>query len=99
MSPGVANVSPHNGAFRFGPHGLKFKKPIKITLPYDRHELGEAVRVLLLEAQPRGTAPIGLGRRLDADPLKQVGRLAGIAAELVRVDTPEAGASHDEASV
>src|SRR5262249_7436913 len=35
MSPGIANVSPSAGAFRFGPHGLQFKKPVKITLPYD----------------------------------------------------------------
>jgi RHS repeat-associated protein len=39
MSTGVANVSPSGGAFRLGPHGLKFKKPIKITLPYDAHAL------------------------------------------------------------
>ncbi|MCL2449818.1 MAG: hypothetical protein FWD17_12795, partial [Polyangiaceae bacterium] len=39
MSPGMANVTPSGGAFRFGPHGLKFKKPVKITLPYDAHAL------------------------------------------------------------
>jgi len=35
MNSGMANVSPAARAFRFGPHGLKFKKPVKITLPYD----------------------------------------------------------------
>ena len=35
MSPRVANVSPGQRAYRFGPHGLKFKKPVKLTLPYD----------------------------------------------------------------
>jgi RHS repeat-associated protein len=35
MGPRMANVSPEGRAFRFGPHGLKFKKPVKITLPYD----------------------------------------------------------------
>lgn len=34
-SPRVSNVSPEGRAYRFGPHGLKFKKPIKVTLPYD----------------------------------------------------------------
>jgi RHS repeat-associated protein len=39
MSPGIANVSPGGGGFRFGPHGLKFKKPVQVTLPYDAHAL------------------------------------------------------------
>ncbi|WP_394844492.1 Rhs family carbohydrate-binding protein [Pendulispora brunnea] len=43
MSRGMANVSPDGRAFRFGPHGLKFKKPVTITLPYDRASLGEAM--------------------------------------------------------
>src|SRR6185312_11269100 len=33
------NVSNSGGALRFGPHGLKFKKPITITLPIDRSRL------------------------------------------------------------
>ncbi|MCL2448739.1 MAG: hypothetical protein FWD17_07330, partial [Polyangiaceae bacterium] len=44
MSAGIANVSPSGGAFRFGPHGLKFKKPIKITLPYDARALRHGAR-------------------------------------------------------
>ncbi|WP_394821480.1 SpvB/TcaC N-terminal domain-containing protein [Pendulispora albinea] len=43
MSHGMANVTPEGRAFRFGPHGLKFKKPIAITLPYDRASLGEGM--------------------------------------------------------
>ena len=35
MDARMANVSADGRAFRFGPHGLKFKKPVKITLPYD----------------------------------------------------------------
>jgi RHS repeat-associated protein len=29
------NATPGGGALRFGPHGLKFKKPVKVTLPID----------------------------------------------------------------
>ena len=31
----MVNVTPGGKAFRLGPHGTKFKKPIKLTLPYD----------------------------------------------------------------
>ncbi len=44
MSDLVANVSPDGSAFRFGPHGLKFKKPIKITLPYDAAALHDGMQ-------------------------------------------------------
>jgi hypothetical protein len=40
MGPRMGNVVPEGRAFRFGPHGLKFKKPVKITLPYDPGALG-----------------------------------------------------------
>lgn len=35
MDREMQNVTPLARAFRFGPHGMKFEKPIKITLPYD----------------------------------------------------------------
>jgi RHS repeat-associated protein len=44
----MTNVTPGGGAFRLGPHGLTFKKPIKVTFPVegarmqpgmDRHDL------------------------------------------------------------
>ncbi len=35
MDARMTNVSAEGRAFRFGPHGLKFKKPVRITLPYD----------------------------------------------------------------
>jgi RHS repeat-associated protein len=31
----MTNVTPEGGAFRLGPHGLVFKKPVKLTLPID----------------------------------------------------------------
>jgi RHS repeat-associated protein len=31
----MANVTGSGGALRFGPHGLKFKKPVTVTLPID----------------------------------------------------------------
>jgi len=35
MDPGMVNVTPGGVAYRFGPHGLKFEAPIKISLPFD----------------------------------------------------------------
>jgi RHS repeat-associated protein len=43
MDARMANVSPDGRAFRFGPHGLKFKKPVKLTLPYDADALARAM--------------------------------------------------------
>jgi RHS repeat-associated protein len=31
----MTNVTPGGGLFRFGPHGLVFRKPVKVTLPID----------------------------------------------------------------
>jgi RHS repeat-associated protein len=36
MDPGMTNVTPAGQAFRFGPLGMRFKKPVKMTLPFDR---------------------------------------------------------------
>jgi RHS repeat-associated protein len=35
MDSRMVNITPDGRGFRFGPHGLKFKKPVKLTLPYD----------------------------------------------------------------
>ncbi|AUX48453.1 hypothetical protein SOCE26_099870 [Sorangium cellulosum] len=35
MGRAMRNVTPEGRAFRFGPHGLKFQKPVKLTLPVD----------------------------------------------------------------
>jgi RHS repeat-associated protein len=35
MDEGMADAIPEGRAFRLGPHGLTFKKPVKLTLPYD----------------------------------------------------------------
>ncbi|MGE5783046.1 MAG: SpvB/TcaC N-terminal domain-containing protein, partial [Myxococcales bacterium] len=36
MNRAMVNVTPGGRAYRFGPHGLKFKKPIAIELPYEK---------------------------------------------------------------
>lgn len=43
MTSRVSNVSPGQRGFRFGPHGLKFKKPVKLTLPYDSAAFAQGV--------------------------------------------------------
>ena len=35
MDSGMTNVTPERGGFRFGPHGLRFAKPVELRLPYD----------------------------------------------------------------
>ena len=35
LDSGMTNVTPLQGGIRMGPHGLKFKKHIHLTLPYD----------------------------------------------------------------
>jgi len=36
MDPGMTNVTPGVQAYRFGPHGMVFRKPVKLALPYDK---------------------------------------------------------------
>jgi RHS repeat-associated protein len=36
LDSGMTNITPKAQAFRFGPHGMIFKKPVRLTLPYDR---------------------------------------------------------------
>ena len=35
LDDGMTNVTPERGGFRMGPHGLRFKKPVELSLPYD----------------------------------------------------------------
>jgi RHS repeat-associated protein len=35
LDSGMTNVTPGQGGFRMGPHGLRFKKPVELRLPYD----------------------------------------------------------------
>ncbi len=37
------NVTTSGGALRFGPHGLRFKKPVKVTLPIDGARLPQGM--------------------------------------------------------
>ncbi|WP_438006553.1 hypothetical protein WME89_49620 [Sorangium sp. So ce321] len=39
MGRAMVNVTPGGRAYRFGPHGLRFKKPVRLTLPYDEHAI------------------------------------------------------------
>jgi RHS repeat-associated protein len=35
LDAGMTNVTPRGGGFRMGPHGLRFKKAVQLSLPYD----------------------------------------------------------------
>jgi RHS repeat-associated protein len=35
LDGGMTNVTPLQGGFRMGPHGLRFRKALELTLPYD----------------------------------------------------------------
>ncbi len=35
LDAGMTNVTPGQGGFRMGPHGQKFRKSLRLTLPYD----------------------------------------------------------------
>ncbi|WP_433936322.1 SpvB/TcaC N-terminal domain-containing protein [Sorangium cellulosum] len=39
MGRAMVNVTPGGKAYRFGPHGLRFKKPVRLTLPYDERTI------------------------------------------------------------
>ena len=39
LESGMTNVSPGGQAFRFGPHGMVFKKPVQMMLPYDKDRM------------------------------------------------------------
>ncbi|WP_437523831.1 SpvB/TcaC N-terminal domain-containing protein [Sorangium sp. So ce726] len=39
MGRAMVNVTSGGRAYRFGPHGLRFKKPVRLTLPYDEHAI------------------------------------------------------------
>jgi RHS repeat-associated protein len=77
MSPRVANVSPEHRAYRFGPSGLKFKKPVKITLPYDASALkeGETERELFAFYYDE---PLGTWQRIGRYDTGQAGSLTSL---------------------
>jgi RHS repeat-associated protein len=35
LETGMTNVTASRGGFRMGPHGLRFRQPVRLTLPYD----------------------------------------------------------------
>jgi RHS repeat-associated protein len=77
MDRAMQNVSPDARAFRFGPHGLKFKKPIKINLPYDAAKIppgltARDVHTFYFDEEARKW--IKIGRFDDA----KLGRLTGV---------------------
>jgi len=39
LDPGMTNISPDAQAFRLGSHGMVFKKPISVTLPYSKKQI------------------------------------------------------------
>lgn len=41
---GEVNVVPGSGSFQLGPAGLRFKKPVVLSLPYDRNGLPQAAK-------------------------------------------------------
>ncbi len=64
MDQRMGNVSPEGRAFRFGPHGLKFNKPVKLTLPYDAGAFKSAmherdVRTFYFDEKQARWMPIG----------------------------------------
>jgi len=45
LDAGMTNVTPRAGGFRFGPHGLRFKKALRLRLPYDSALLPKGMTV------------------------------------------------------
>ena len=82
------NVSTGGGALRFGPHGLKFKKPVKVTLPIDAARMpagmtsGDVVAFFFDEASGKWTQLPKVSGRSDRivardDALHRLHRLDG----------------------
>ena len=82
------NVTVNGGALRFGPHGLKFKRPVKVTLPVDAGRMpqgmtnGDVVTFYFDEASGKWTqlAKVVRSRRSDRradDPLHGLHRRDG----------------------
>ncbi|MDP3275353.1 MAG: SpvB/TcaC N-terminal domain-containing protein, partial [Deltaproteobacteria bacterium] len=44
MDPGLTNVTAGGRAFRLGPHGLVFKKPIRLSIPWSQRGLPPGMR-------------------------------------------------------
>jgi RHS repeat-associated protein len=45
LDGGMTNVTPDQGGFRMGPHGLRFKKPVALRLPYDASLIPQGMTV------------------------------------------------------
>ncbi|HKY35097.1 MAG TPA: SpvB/TcaC N-terminal domain-containing protein [Polyangiaceae bacterium] len=101
MDRSMQNVVPGGRAFRFGPHGLKFKKPVKVTLPYDAAKIPEGLSLrdvhdFYFDEEARKWIKIG---RFDET---QPGRLTGltehftdfVSATLAMPDSPGGKAFH-----
>ncbi|HBL25205.1 MAG TPA: hypothetical protein DD490_00030 [Acidobacteria bacterium] len=43
LDAGMTNVTRGGGGFRFGPHGQKFRKPLRLTLPLDPKRIPEGM--------------------------------------------------------
>jgi hypothetical protein len=43
LDAGMTNVTPRRGGFRMGPHGLRFRTAVRLTLPYDAALLPEGM--------------------------------------------------------
>lgn len=39
LNPGMVNVTSHDDAYRMLPHGTQFKKPVELTLKYDKSKI------------------------------------------------------------
>ena len=42
---GMTNVTPGRGGFRLGPHGQRFKKPVRLSLPFDPALIPQELKV------------------------------------------------------
>jgi RHS repeat-associated protein len=71
IKPEMENVSAGGGAMRLGPHGLTFKKPIKVTLPIDSARMppgmthGDVVGFFFDEASSKWTELPKVSGRAD----------------------------------
>jgi len=94
-APRVNNATPEHRAYRFGPNGLKFKKPVKLTLPYDAAALnqGQTERELFAYYYDK---PLGSWQRIGRYDVASAGSLTSltehftdfIAATLAMPDEP-----------
>ncbi|MGK3985797.1 SpvB/TcaC N-terminal domain-containing protein [Sorangium sp. So ce136] len=60
---GLVNVVPGSGSFRFGPAGLRFKRPVRLTLPFDREGMPPAATMRSISTL-YFDVPVGLWRAI-----------------------------------